>query len=96
MKTSFSWNDPLLLEQQTSDDERAVRDAAHAYCQEMLAPRVLEAFRNEKTDTNIFRDRGELGLLGPTPSNTAALASTTSATASWRAKGSASTRAIAP
>ena len=66
MKTSFSWNDPLLLEKQTSDDERAVRDAAHAYCQEKLATRVLEAFRNEKTDTTIFREMGELGLLGPT------------------------------
>ena len=43
-----------------------VRDAASAYCQERLAPRVLEAFRNETTDPAIFREMGELGLLGPT------------------------------
>ncbi len=65
-KASFHWDDPLLLEQQLSDDERQVRDAAHAYCQEKLAPRVLEAFRHEKTDAAIFREMGELGLLGPT------------------------------
>ncbi len=60
----FSWEDPLQLETQLSDDERAVRDAAHAYCQERLAPRVLEAFRHEKTDRAIFNEMGELGLLG--------------------------------
>ena len=65
-KATFNWADPLLLEQQITGDERAVRDAAHAYCQEKLAPRVLEAFRNEKTDVSIFREMGELGLLGPT------------------------------
>ncbi len=43
-----------------------VRDAAARYCQDRLAPRVLEAFRNEKTDPAIFREMGELGLLGPT------------------------------
>ena len=43
----FSWDDPLQLNAQLSDDERAVRDAAHAYCQERLAPRVLEAFRHD-------------------------------------------------
>ena len=63
---SFQWADPLLLDQQISGDERAVRDAAHSYSQERLAPRVLEAFRNEKTDATIFREMGELGLLGPT------------------------------
>ncbi len=62
----FSWEDPLQLDSQLSDDERAVRDAAHAYCQERLAPRVLEAFRHEKTDPAIFREMGDLGLLGPT------------------------------
>ncbi len=62
----FHWNDPFLLDQQLSDDERLVRDAATAYCQDMLAPRVLEAFRHEKTDPAIFREMGELGLLGPT------------------------------
>ncbi|MBA4263395.1 MAG: acyl-CoA dehydrogenase, partial [Comamonadaceae bacterium] len=65
-KASFHWDDPLLLDQQLSDDERAVRDAARAYCQDRLAPRVLEAFRHEKTDPAIFREMGELGLLGPT------------------------------
>ncbi|HSN31328.1 MAG TPA: acyl-CoA dehydrogenase, partial [Ideonella sp.] len=49
-KASFHWDDPLLLEQQLSDDERAVRDAARAYAQDRLAPRVLEAFRKEETD----------------------------------------------
>ena len=62
----FVWDDPLLLDSQITDDERAVRDAAHAYCQERLAPRVLEAFRHEKTDLAIFREMGELGLLGAT------------------------------
>ncbi|MBV8469794.1 MAG: acyl-CoA dehydrogenase, partial [Burkholderiaceae bacterium] len=48
-KAAFHWDDPLLLNEQLSDDERMVRDAAAAYCQERLAPRVLEAFRHEKT-----------------------------------------------
>ena len=65
-KASFHWDDPLLLEQQLNDDERQVRDAARAYCQDRLAPRVLEAFRHEKTDPAIFREMGELGLLGAT------------------------------
>ena len=51
-KAAFHWDDPLLLDQQLTDDERAVRDAAHAYCQERLAPRVLEAFRNGTTDVD--------------------------------------------
>jgi len=63
---AFQWNDPFLLDQQLTDDERAIRDAAAAYCQDKLAPRVLEAFRHEKMDTTIFREMGELGLLGPT------------------------------
>ena len=66
MRASFQWDDPFLLDAQLNDDERAVRDAAHAYCQERLAPRVLEAFRHEKTDPAIFREMGDLGLLGPT------------------------------
>jgi glutaryl-CoA dehydrogenase len=65
-RASFDWSDPLQLEQQLSADERAVRDAAQAYCQERLAPRVLEAFRHERTDPAIFREMGELGLLGAT------------------------------
>ncbi len=66
MKAAFKWDDPLLLDQQLGEDERMVREAAAAYCQERLAPRVLEAFRTEKTDPAIFREMGELGLLGPT------------------------------
>ncbi len=66
MKAAFKWDDPLLLDTQLSEDERMVREAAMAYCQDKLAPRVLEAFRNEKTDPTIFREMGELGLLGPT------------------------------
>jgi glutaryl-CoA dehydrogenase len=65
-KAAFHWDDPLLLDAQLSDDERQVRDAAHAYCQERLAPRVLQAFRREETDPAIFREMGELGLLGAT------------------------------
>ncbi|MFA7669006.1 MAG: acyl-CoA dehydrogenase [Burkholderiaceae bacterium] len=63
---SFNWEDPLLLDAQLTEEERMVRDAAHAYSQEKLAPRVLEAFRHEKTDAGIFREMGELGLLGAT------------------------------
>ena len=62
----FHWDDPLLLDQQLTSDERMVRDAAAAYAQEKLMPRVLEAFRHEKMDTAIFREMGELGLFGPT------------------------------
>ncbi|MFZ1364356.1 MAG: acyl-CoA dehydrogenase family protein, partial [Brachymonas denitrificans] len=65
-KAAFQWDDPLLLDQQLTDEERMVRDAAAAYCQDKLAPRVLNAFRNEQTDLEIFREMGELGLLGPT------------------------------
>jgi glutaryl-CoA dehydrogenase len=65
-KAEFVWQDPLLLDQQLTQDERMVRDAAHDYCQGKLAPRVLEAFRHEKTDVAIFREMGSLGLLGPT------------------------------
>ena len=63
---SFVWNDPLLLDQQLSETERMVRDSARNYCEQRLAPRVLEAFRHERTDRGIFREMGELGLLGPT------------------------------
>ena len=65
-KASFHWDDPLLLNSQLTDDERMIRDAANAYCQDKLQPRILEAFRHEKMDTTIFREMGELGLLGPT------------------------------
>ncbi|MDQ7981137.1 acyl-CoA dehydrogenase [Paraburkholderia sp. SARCC-3016] len=65
-RAHFHWDDPLLFNQQLTDEERMVRDAAAAYAQDKLAPRVLEAFRHEKTDVAIFREMGELGLLGPT------------------------------
>ena len=65
-KASFKWDDPLLLDLQLSEEERMVRDTAQQYCQDKLAPRIQEAFRNEKTDPAIFREMGELGLLGPT------------------------------
>jgi glutaryl-CoA dehydrogenase len=65
-KNAFQWNDALLLDTQLTDDERQVRDAAHSYCQERLLPRVQDNFRHEKTDASIFREMGELGLLGAT------------------------------
>ena len=65
-KAAFHWDDPLLLSAQLSAEERMVRDAAHAYSQDKLAPRVLEAFRHEKMDVSIFREMGELGMLGVT------------------------------
>lgn len=65
-RVQFNWQDPFLLEQQLSSEERMIRDAAAAYCQDKLAPRVLEQFRHETTDISIFREMGELGLLGPT------------------------------
>src|SRR5690606_17965054 len=65
-KARFSWEDPFNLDTQLSADERQVRDAARAYCQDKLLPRVQMAFRNESTDPSIFREMGELGLLGAT------------------------------
>src|ERR1035438_1424201 len=65
-RVQFHWDDPLLLEQQLTMDEIMVRDAARVYAQQRLAPRVQEAFRQERTDPGIFREMGELGLLGTT------------------------------
>ncbi|WP_428825750.1 acyl-CoA dehydrogenase [Azonexus sp. IMCC34842] len=65
-KTPFCWEDPLLLETQLTAEERQLRDAARAYCQDRLMPRVQQAFRHEQTDPEIFREMGALGLLGPT------------------------------
>ena len=62
----FDWSDPLLLDAQLDAEERMVRDTARAYAQERLAPRVLEAFRHERTDRDIFTEMGALGLLGAT------------------------------
>jgi glutaryl-CoA dehydrogenase len=65
-RPQFQWDDPLLLEQQLTEEERMVRDTAHAYAQEKLLPRVRDAFRNESTDPVIFTEMGALGLLGAT------------------------------
>ena len=65
-KASFQWEDPFMLSQQLSDDERQVMDAARAYSQGRLMPRVRVSFRNEETDLAIFKEMGELGLLGAT------------------------------
>ncbi len=65
-KASFIWNDPFLLDQQLSDEERMIRDTAHDYCQEKLAPRIQSANREERFDREIMNELGELGLLGCT------------------------------
>ena len=63
---TFKWDDALLLDSQLSEDERAIRDAAHAYCQDKLMPRVLEANRHERFDREIMNEMGEMGFLGAT------------------------------
>ncbi len=63
---SFSWNDPFLFDEQLSEEEKLARDAARAYCQEKLQPRVISAFREERFDREIMGEMGALGLLGPT------------------------------
>lgn len=65
-KPEFQWEDPFLFETQLSEEERMVRDTARDYAQDKLMPRVLEAYRNEHFDTEIMKEFGELGLLGPT------------------------------
>ena len=62
----FDWKDPFLMESQLSEEERLVRDTARQYAQEKLLPRVRDAYRNEQTDPEIFREMGALGLLGST------------------------------
>ena len=61
----FNWQDPFLMEEQLSEEERMVRDTARQFAQNKLLPRVKNAYRNEETDPGIFREMGELGLLGP-------------------------------
>ncbi|MGX9119083.1 acyl-CoA dehydrogenase [Mesorhizobium sp. BHbsci] len=65
-KNAFVWNDPFLIEDQLSEDERMVRDGASAFAADKLAPRIEEAYLEEKTDAGIFREMGEAGLLGIT------------------------------
>ncbi len=66
VRPSFRWEDPLLFEEQLSDEERIVRDSAHAYCQDKLMPRVLLAHRQERFDRDVFAEMGALGFLGST------------------------------
>ena len=62
----LDWQDPFLLDRQLTDEQRMVRDTARQYAAERLLPRVRDAFRREETDLAIFREMGELGLLGST------------------------------
>ena len=66
MKAKFNWEDPFLLNQQLSDDERAIVEAAHTFCQEKLQTRVLMAARNETFDREIMTEAGAMGFLGST------------------------------
>ena len=65
-KAKFVWDDPLLLDEQLSEEERMVRETARAYAQEKLLPRVTQAFRHEVSDPSVFPEMGALGLLGST------------------------------
>ncbi len=62
----FDWEDPFLLDEQLSEDERMIRDTARSYARDKLLPRIVEAFQHEHTDPEIFTEMGQLGLLGPT------------------------------
>ena len=66
MKPTFQWNDPFLLNEQLTDDERAIVEAAHTFCQERLQTRVLQAARHEKFDRDIMNEAGAMGFLGST------------------------------
>jgi glutaryl-CoA dehydrogenase len=65
-ESAFRWEDPLLLDDQLTPEERMARDADRDYCQDRLMPRILEANRHERFDVEILREMGELGMLGPT------------------------------
>lgn len=65
-KAKFDWTDPLNLESQLTEDEKIIRDMFKSYCQDALMPRVLMANRNEVFDKEMFKEMGELGVLGPT------------------------------
>ncbi|MFM7421587.1 MAG: acyl-CoA dehydrogenase family protein, partial [Alphaproteobacteria bacterium] len=62
----FTWEDPLLLEEALTEEERMIRDSARQFCQERLMPRVLEANRHERFDRDIMNEFGEMGFLGAT------------------------------
>ena len=63
---TFDWEDPFRLSDQLEEDERMIAESARAYAQEKLQPRVIKAFSDEETDPEIFREMGEMGLLGTT------------------------------
>ncbi|UYV39199.1 acyl-CoA dehydrogenase [Rhodobacteraceae bacterium D3-12] len=63
---SFTWEDPLRMDEQLSEEERMIRDSARAYAEEKLQPRITKAFENQETDPSIFREMGDMGLLGVT------------------------------
>jgi len=65
-KNTFIWDDPFLLDDQLNEVDRLIRDSARAYAQDKLAPRIIKAYRKEYTDPEVFREMGELGLLGAT------------------------------
>lgn len=65
-KAVFKWEDPFLLEDQLTEEERLIRNTAHDYCQSQLLPRVSDAYLEERTDREIFNEMGELGLIGVT------------------------------
>jgi len=63
---NFQWDDPFMLDEQLTEDERMIRDTARAYAQDKLLPRIVKAYMEEKTDREIFNEMGELGLIGIT------------------------------
>src|SRR6266478_589814 len=63
---NFQWDDPFLLDEQLTEDERMIRDTARAYAQDKLLPRVAKAYLEEKVDRDIFHEMGELGVIGIT------------------------------
>ena len=65
-RSTFAWDDPFLIEQQLTEDERMIRDTARDYAREKLAPRIVDAYARETTDREIFHEMGRLGLLGVT------------------------------
>jgi hypothetical protein len=93
--TPFKWDDVLRLDEQLTEDERAIRDAAHSYCQEKLFPRVLEGNRHERFDREIMNEFGEMVFLARPWKATAAQGCPTSPTGSSRARSSGWTRVIA-
>jgi len=66
VKAAYAWDDPLLLDDQLTEEEKLVRDSARAYCQDKLMPRIIEATRQERFDREIMNEMGELGFLGAT------------------------------